>query len=558
MSTIMKNSFKQGLLALAAVIALASCSDDFLNRYPDGNTISADQYNKLDLNTRLTGTMRGLYSMIYSDNSSDHDEFGQRSIDLWGDILCGDIAVTNKTYGWLYQDEQMRTVTGRTGYIWSFYYKMIRNINTAVRDISNACDIRDSVATFGFPSETTTHFYHIEDAEYALYLAQALTLRAYAYGNLIRWYTPVIGSTNMGNYTISTYPCIPIYIETNMEDPQPLSSSEDVYNRIFADIEMAIRLFDEFGSEYESISGTAYQRESKLSVDGNVARGLAAYAYLSAAPYYTAINPTTATNYYQKAAQYADEVLTSGAFRMISNSELTTTGFNNVSNPAWMWGQDVTTETAGGLKSWFGQVDIHSYSYAWAGDAKVIDDNLKDEIPLWDARSKWFNDGTANSRFKGCPDGKFFSAACPTSTKDADIDREWLSDNIFMRIESMMLIKAEAYYYLGNYPAAAAALNELTDQRLDTDYPFYEDDYNDYKAKLSGTLELKTAIYYNWRIEMWGEGYGLQTFRRMGIEFGERSRGGSHDYNAGGRVKPTDGSFNMDIPSSEAIYNPNI
>ena len=144
----MNNSFKQGLLALAAVIALASCSDDFLNRYPDGNTISADQYNKLDLNTRLTGTMRGLYSMIYSDNSSDHDEFGQRSIDLWGDILCGDIAVTNKTYGWLYQDEQMFTVIGRTGYIWSFYYKMIRNINTAVRDISNACDIRDSVATF--------------------------------------------------------------------------------------------------------------------------------------------------------------------------------------------------------------------------------------------------------------------------------------------------------------------------------------------------------------------------------------------------------------------------
>ena len=57
---------------------------------------------------------------------------------------------------------------------------------------------------------------------------------------------------------------------------------------------------------------------------------------------------------------------------------------------------------------------------------------------------------------------------------------------------------------------------------------------------------------------MWGEGYGLQTFRRLGIEYDERVRGGNHDYNAAGRVRPTDANFNMDIPSSEAIYNPNI
>ena len=160
----MRNSFKHILMAFSAVVALASCSDDYLNRYPDGNTISADQYNQLSLETRLAGTMRGVYSMIYTDGSSSHDVFGQRSIDLWGDILCGDIAVTNKTYGWLYQDEQMRTVTGRTGYIWSFYYKMIRNLNTAVRDISASCNIRDSIATFGYPSESE-HAYTEDDVD---------------------------------------------------------------------------------------------------------------------------------------------------------------------------------------------------------------------------------------------------------------------------------------------------------------------------------------------------------------------------------------------------------
>ena len=555
----MRNSFKYSLLALVASVAFVSCSDDYLNRYPDGGTISADQYNKLSLETRLAGTMRGLYSMIYTDGSSSHDEFGQRSIDLWGDILCGDIAVTNKTYGWLYQDEQLRTVTSRTGYIWSFYYGMIRNTNTAIRDITAACDIRNIVSVNGYPSEATSYTYSTDEVGYALYMAQSLALRAYAYGNLIRWYTPVIGSDNMGNYTIADYPALPIYTETNMEEPQALSSANDVYQRVFADIELAIRLFDEFAAEYEKLNKAAYARETKLGIDGNVARGLAAYAYLNAAPYYATVDPAKSATYYGKAEKFASEVLASGAFKMIGNTELTTTGFNNVDNPAWMWGQDVTTETAGGLKSWFGQCDIHSYSYAWAGDTKVVDDNLKDEIPTWDARSKWFNDGTANSRFKGCPDGKFFSAASPSSTKDEDIDREWLSDNIFMRIESMILIKAEALYFQSRYTDAYDALLTLTDERINTDYPFWSDDYDaDKTTWTSDPAHLLAAIYYNWRMEMWGEGYGLQTFRRLGVGFGQRVRGGSHDYNAGGRVMPTDANFNMDIPSSEAIYNPNI
>ena len=49
-----------------------------------------------------------------------------------------------------------------------------------------------------------------------------------------------------------------------------------------------------------------------------------------------------------------------------------------------------------------------------------------------------------NSSFAYCPDGKFYSAKCPNSTKTDDIDREWLNDNIYMRIESMYLIAAEA------------------------------------------------------------------------------------------------------------------
>jgi hypothetical protein len=54
---------------------------------------------------------------------------------------------------------------------------------------------------------------------------------------------------------------------------------------------------------------------------------------------------------------------------------------------------------------------------------------------------------------------------------------------------------------------------------------------------------------------MWGEGYGLQTFRRL---TGTKKRGGNHDYSGGSEVNASDHSFNMNIPSSEATYNPNI
>jgi hypothetical protein len=222
-----------------------------------------------------------------------------------------------------------------------------------------------------------------------------------------------------------------------------------------------------------------------------------------------------------------------------------------------MWGQNVVVETSGGLKSWFGQMDIHSYSYAWAGDTKVLDDVLKTDIEAraWDGRINWFNDGKKKSTFKDCPDGKFFSAQSPESTAEEDIDREWLSDNIFMRYESMFLIASEACYFIDSLSASADYLTQITDERMNTKYPFAQDDYTTYKTSLSNGATLLKEIEYNWRVEMWGEGYGLQTFRRL---TGTKKRGGNHDYSGGSEVNASDHSFNMNIPSSEATYNPNI
>lgn len=540
-------------IILTAVLAVVLSSCNFLERYPEGGTLRQDQYEKLD--NQMEGSVRGLYAKLYTMGGDNHDEFGKRSIDLWGDLLCSDIALTGKTYGWLYRDEQMLTMSAHTGTIWGHYYSLMHNINATILALRNGMGLpaeEDALQSYyGFiQNEEETPTYTAKDSTNAVYLAQTVGLRGYVYAQLAKWYTPVMGSTYMKGYTIKDYKCCPIYTEMNMDAAQPLSPSAQVYQRAFADMEFAIYLYENFGTDY--------LRPNKLTLDREVVCGLLAQAYLNASVFYNCSEcqeEDIYQAYLQNAIDNAQKVISSGKYKMVGNSELLTNGFNNVSDPSWIWGQKVTVETSGGLKSWFGQVDIHSYSYAWAGDTKVIDLELFNMIPLWDKRKQWFNDGSKNSAYINCPDKKFFSAQNPESTHEDYIDRDWLSDNVFMRYESMYLIDAEANYRLGNTGPAIASLTAITAERQDTSYFMWKEEYDSFLAGLNTDAGLKNAIIYNWRIEMWGEGYGLETFRRWGEG---RKRGQNHDYNKGGSFAPKDDNMNMNIPTSESTYNPNI
>lgn len=538
---------------LMMAFAATSCSESYLDQPPYGSTLTQAQYELLD-NT-LEGSVRGIYSMMYV--VSDHDLFGQRSIDLFTDLLSGDIALTSYTYGWYQVDEMGQTASYRTGYVWNYYYSMLRNINKVINIANLQSDIMKRVAEFGLPNTyneknelyytildgDTLATYSLLEADIAGYYAQALTMRAYCYSNLINLYANT--NAQLRGAWEDEIVC-PIYNENNLEEAQPVATLKVAYQQVESDLTLAISYFDAFAD--------TYTRTTKLTVDGSVARGLLAYSYLNKA---VASLPSGRTNF-EKALKYAKEVIDSQKYKVISNADVLTTGFNDLGDNSWMWGQDVTTETAGGLASFFGQVDIHSYSYAWAGDTKAIDENLYKEIPDFDIRKKWFNDGSKNASFKYCPDGKFFSAKNPTSTADADIDREWLSDNVFMRIESMHLIAAEASYRLQDYTGAINYLRGITDQRVDTTTAA-QTAYADYVAGLDNS-NLLVQIEYNWRVEMWGEGYALQTFRRLSpetvTEINGRKRGGNHAADAGSAMDASASKFTFQIPSSETSYNP--
>ena len=557
----------QSILVIASLVLLAGC-DSFLSQDPVGGMLVQSQFD--ELNNKLQGSMRGIYSMMYPVDN--HDAFGQRSIDMYGDLLCSDMALTAESYGWFSVDEHQQTRTSRSGYMWSYYYSMLRNINMVISTVNNTTPLLEHIQQYGMPNQglevrdaegNLVYHYDEIDSISAIYYAQALTMRGYVYSGLLRFYTPTVDHLFKAGYNLTNYPAFPVYTEENFNSgAQDLAMINEVYKIVDSDLTTAIDMFDAFGKEYVG--------SSKLEVGINVARGLLAYFYLNRAREVD-VDPSDPLLEMpmRKALTYANDVIKSGAYSLIPNATVLTNGFNNLEDPSWIWGQNVTTETAGGLASWFGQCDIHSYSYAWAGDTKAIDKKLYEAIPAWDIRKQWFNDGQASPMYALCPDKKFFSAKNPTSTASDNIDREWLSDNVFMRLEAMYLIAAEACYFMNKQDSAVLFLTAITNERINTANPDAAAAYGKFKTSLSDRETFAQALIQNWRVEMWGEGYGLQTFRRLTThayqgyneetdspEFKVR-RGANHVYNAGAEISYDDETtYTMYIPASETNYNP--
>ena len=504
------------ILAIFAAVAFVSCD---LNQLPQGDNITKDQFEEMD--DVLGMWARGTYPLLYT-YGGDHDVFGQRSVDLATDLLCGDVAMKSQRYGWFVSDEQGLTYQ-RAGYYWSLYYNVIRHCNIGLNYVDE----------FGHP-ELDFDPENMTEEQYLAgnYYAQFLTMRAWAYAALQRFFCK-------RDVDLDTELSVPIYLEdATLGDTilgAPRATAADVYLRVEDDLLTAIDYFEAY---------KAVPRASKLQANVDVARMILAYSYLNKGEN-------------ERALAVAEELIQTTSATLLPNSEVLTTGFNDVQHNNWIWGQDVTIETTTSLASFFGQCDIYSYSYASAGDVKGIDANLLKEITTlgWDIRENWwgnyYRENTRdNSMYQYAPDGKFYSA---TSTK-LQADRDWLSDHVFMRLETAYLIAAEAAWRIGGKDTAALDyLDQITSKRIKEGS---ENAYADYKQSLSNdSKKLGEAIRYNWRVELWGEGYGLQTFRRWGetVTIGE-----NHLRMNKTLVPSTIRVFTFVIPSSETNYNPYI
>jgi hypothetical protein len=276
---------------------------------------------------------------------------------------------------------------------------------------------------------------------------------------------------------------------------------------------------------------------------------LLAYAYLQAGTYDVYETEAGNADYFEKALALTEDVIATAPYSILPLKDVLTDGFNDVNSESWMWGHDVTIESRGGLRSFWGQIDVFTYSYAWAGSIIGMDQTLWESIADSDIRKKWFDSSNDGDKKNLNPYNKFFDEDRGVG---ADyIDREWLQDVVYMRIEEAYLIAAEAAWRSGDLAKAKDYLTTLVSQRDETIAPqiagYSEDEFSSY-------------LYFNWRVEMWGEGYGLQTFRRLSPEtvndVDGRKRGGNHAYDAGSAMDATASKFTFQIPSSETSYNP--
>lgn len=466
----------------------AGCESDFLETEPT-QFITQEQLGEAsEFNPDiLRGTISGIYSLMFetgTGGTDGHNDFGQKGVDIWTDFLSGDLALTQNTYNWYRNFVDYQTTidfTRNENYVpWRYYYRIIRSTNIVIEALGG----NDAVP-------------ELQENKYLM--GQAKALRAYAYFYLTQIYTR--------NYNPSAE-ILPIY--TNPEQQaQPKSSTSDVFSLIEDDLTNAITL----------LSG--FSRTAKTQIDQNVAKGLLAYVY-------------GAMDRNEEMYLLTEDIINNSGYPLTTSAQAVG-GFNDVATPSWMWGVDITTDQGLDLISWWGQMDLYTYSYQWAGDRKSIDINLWNSIPANDIRKTQF---TAATGYR--PVNKFFHPA-----KQAGFQRVITTDYIYMRIDEIYLLNAEAAAKTTRTTEARNRLTQLVSLRVPD---------ASYINALSGQA-LIDEVYKQTRIELWGEGKSYLALKRNQATV---NRGPNHLFQAGVAVPYNDERLRFSIPQAEILNNPFI
>ena len=410
----MKRSLIYSLVA-ASLISIG-CSEDFLDPVRNTNVItSEDIAANVDNNPALLGgSLNGIGSLLIEPagiTGTRHYDFGQKGIDIWLDMLSGDMALSANTYGW-YRDTANLVSTmdfsrEENSIIWRYYYKVIALSNNVI----NSAGGNDVVPA---------------NADVRHIMGQAKAYRAYAYYYLAQIFQRAYDPAQ---------PILP-YTDGETISYAKVPASQ-IYDLIERDLIDAMALLDDFNPS------------SKQQINKYVAKGLLAYAY-------------AAQGNYVDAKIQSDEIINSGVYPMTTAGQLAYpgagSGFNDVSTPSWMWGYDITTEMGHQLLDWWGQVDYFTYSYQWAGDRKTIDTNLLALIPANDVRRTQF--GTSGTTLR-MPINKFFDPG-----RTAGGQQIVTTDLVFMRVDEFYLLSAEAAAKSGDEAGAKNRLKQLLSTRF--------------------------------------------------------------------------------------------
>lgn len=513
---------KQIIKFLAICLPVAACSrmDESSPQGEYSLTQQVQETNTL-IPSRADASFNGMFTKMGAPGSvtggSRPDDFGFVMMAFSNDIEGADVVLANSGYNWF---SSCGNLTSRNADYANPYIRYAAPYNT----IASANAIINS-----YPSDT-------QEMEIRHKLAQARAVRAFAYLNLVPYFQ--FGYAAGGE----DKPCVPIVTEKTTDfTNNPRASVAEVYSLIIEDLTYAIGNLED------------YIRTDKARIDIQTAYGLRARAYL---------------NMQEWALAAADAAKAAEGYIPASIEEVSRPSFMDISEHNWIWGYDMTTDIAmsspyATSSAWIRSFSGDGYS-AGTQVYSCINKILYDKIPSSDVRKGWWVDQDLGSPLLEYVtwNGVSGNAVGPLAIDNVKMpflpytnvkfgmytvggtsnDEDWP----FMRVEEMILIQAEGLARSGAEGAARDLLENFIRNYRD----------HSYSASASGR-SLTDEIWFQRRVELWGEGFSNSDTRRLNKPLVRFHDGAESNVPAAFRFNMTadDGWWLMRFTSSELNTN---
>ena len=527
---------------LAGMMLVSSCAGDYLDTAPTDSTGATDA---VGTTANAMKALNGIAKIMTTQHSYFGGGFAGEN-----NIMIQYESYPSENYNYNYyasgwspifnQEFHTRTNSIYDAYAWYYYYTIAGNANTILANIDNA--------------EGT-------EAERNFVKASALTFRAYAFEKLVRYYCWRWQDSNNG-----ASQGIVLRLDESTGG-QGYATLAETYAQIYKDLDEAIMLFEQSGMD---------RNASQVWMPNiNVAHAIYARAALTKQDYTKALT---------------EAKLARQNYPLMSNAEYHA-GFCNPTSE-WIFGSFGSAQENNWYWSYGTQYACNGYYANAAGAANgagSIGRELINRIPNNDARKALFltedkfpgynfNDGSAMDLGYGIlgmgddekkADALWEEAAAycqkmAVSGLEAPyqagymylggqlkfyvFDTPGVSYLPFIRSSEMVLVEAEANYFLNDETAARAALVELnaTSGRNP-----------EYTCDKSGEALWNEIMDYR-ELELWGEGFAWSDYKRWNRDIVRHSFAeGGNAHISVAKTIPASGvnKWTWDVPLNETDYN---
>lgn len=462
----MKNYFKLTWLFLFSLIMFTGCSEDFLEEPAPTEQVSEDV---------VFGSREGVEAFISGIHRRARAQFtatdaaGINSLYFARSVKGNDIIQSPTWFLFDYENANREPTYRRTVFSWEFPYYMINQANTLI----NGVEASDEIS----------------DADKSELIAQGKVLRAFYYFQLTLEFQQT--------YTLDPSAAAPpIYLELSLEG-KPMSTMQEVYDLIVDDLTTAI-------------PDLSSDRLGKSYVNDAVASGVLARVY------------QVMENW--PGAEQAASAAYGGDVQAALAPSLYGDGFDDISNPEWIWGMPQTGDQS---NYYWNAPSAFADHYAPAYYGTYVNAEFVDEFSGTDVRNTFEN---AYGRPVG--DWREFITTKFVFAFDSDI--------VIMRTAEMILIEAEALYWQGMEEEALNLLFELQSNR----------DPQAVRSDNTGE-DLLEELLLERRKEMYAE-FGVEWFDAKRLQRGI-TRSANHRVVL--ELEPNDNRFFLKVPQTEIDAN---